>query len=330
MPDVRELLVTGPLANISIAYRNRRYIGDRVFPIFDTSDPKMNIYKYLKGDWFRDEAQIRGRGARAMRSSYKLTPIPYNTKEYAFASEVADEDRRFAASTMSPPLQPDQDAIELCADKIDLSKERRVAALVKATAWSGESAGGEDAEGLWAPAGSTNTFILDVETRIETIRKNTGMKPNVLLIDSGTYSKIKQCDAVLDRIKYGGGPEDPAKVSPRMIASLFSLDEVLEGGSIYISDKETKAGTEFTALSIWENTATKGMSFLFYRPSTVALKTPMPGVQVRLKYEGGQVRRTTTWREEAEHQDVYEVAEETDIVATGADLGFMWKDTLLT
>ena len=328
MPDVRELLVVGPLSEVSIAYRNRDYIGDRIFPVFDTSDPKMSIYKYLKADWFRDEAQIRGRSGRAMRSTYKLIAIPYNTKEYAFASEVADEDRRFAASRMAPPLQPDQDAIELCADKIDLSKERRVAALVKATSWSGTGAGGEDANGLWAPVGGTNTFILDVEARIETIRSNTGFRPNVLLIDAGTYSKIKQCDAVLDRIKYGGGPEDPAKVNPRMIASLFELDEVLIGGSIYITDKETKAGTEFTAANIWENTASKGMSFLFYRPARIGLKTPMPGVQVRLKYENGQARRTTTWREAAEHQDVYEVAEETDIVATGTDLGFMWKDPL--
>jgi hypothetical protein len=328
--DVRELLVTGPLADVSIQYRNGAFIGDRIFPIIDTSDPKMNIYKFLKGDWFRDEAQIRGRGGRAVRSSYKLTPIPYNTEEYAFASEVADEDRRFAVSRMSPPLQPDTDAIEFCAEKIDLSKERRIAALIKATDWSGAGAAGEDAEGLWAPAGATNTFILDVLTRKETIRSNTGFKANVLMIDSGTFQKIKQVDAILDRIKYTGSGRDPAKVTSEMIAGLFDLDEVLVGESIYNSAKETKAGTEFTNIPVWENTLTKGMAFLFYRPGRIGLKTAMPGVQVRLKYENGQIRRTTTWREAAEHQDVYEVAEETDIVATGADLGFMWKDTLLT
>lgn len=328
--DVRELLVTGPLADVSIKYRNSAYIGDRIFPIIDTGDPKMNIYKYLKADWFRDEAQIRGRSARAVRGSYKLTPIPYNTKEYAFASEVADEDRRFAASRMAPPLEPDQDAIELCADKIDLSKERRIAALIKATAWSGQSAGGEDADGYWAPPGNTNTFMVDVETRIETIRSNTGFRPNVLMIDAGTFSKIKMVAEVLDRIKYSGGEADPAKITTRMIAALFELEEVLIGGAIHVSDKETKAGTAFTALNIWENTATKGMAFLFYRPARIGIKTPMPGVQVRLKYSDGQIRRTTTWREAAEHQDVYEVAEETDIVATGQDLGFMWQDPLLT
>ena len=325
--DPRELMVAGPVAEASLAYKNGKYVADRIFPVLDTDDPTMNIYKFLKADWFRDEAQIRGRGARAERSTFKLTPIPYNTKEWAFASEVTVEDRALAQSRMSPPIQPDIDAVEFCADKIDLSKERRIAALIKATNWSAAGAGGEDAQGLWAPAGVTNTLIVDVETRIETIRSNTGFRPNVLLIDAGTFSKIKQVDAVLDRTKYGGSEADPAKVTTRMIASLFELEEVLIGESIYISNKETKAGTEFTALSIWENTAGKGMAFLFYRPSKIGLKIPMPGVQVRLR-KNGQVRKTSLWYEPAEHQDVYEVSEETDIIATGIDLGFMWKDTL--
>ena len=328
--DVREQLVIGPLADISIKYQNGAFIGDRIFPIIDTSDPKMNIFKYLKADWFRDEAQIRGRGGRAVRSTFKMTSIPYNTEEYAFASEVADEDRKFAASRMAPPLQPDTDAIEFCADKIDLSKERRIAALVKATNWSAAGVGGEDADGHWAEVGATNTFMTKVEARKETIRANTGFRPNVLMIDAGTFAKIKMVEEVLDRIKYGGGEADPAKVTTRMIAALFELEEVVIGEAIYNSAKETKAGTEMTSVNIWENTATKGMAFLYYRPVSLGLKTPMPGVQVRLRYEDGQIRRTTTWREAAEHQDVYEVAEETDIVATGTDLGFMWKDTLLT
>jgi len=329
-PDVKELMVAAPLRDVSIQYKNLSYIGDRIFPVVDTNNAKAAVAKYLKGAWFRDEAKIRGPGARAARGGYPVTLISIAPIEYAFAKEVTDEDRRDALSINSPPLQPDQDAIEFCADRIDLNKERRIAALVKATAWSGESAAGEDAAGLWAPPGSTNTFILDVETRIETIRGNTGLRPNVLVIDGSTFGKIKQVAEVLDRIRYGGGPDDPAKVSSRMIAALFSLDEVLVGDAIYSSAKEAKAGTDFSAVNIWENEATKGSAFLFYRPPRIGLRVPTAGIQVRLLYEGGLARRTTTWREAAEHQDVYEAAESTDIIATGTDLGFMWKDTIVT
>jgi len=325
-PNVKELIVAAPLRDISIQYRNKSYIGDRIFPIVDTTDPKSKVARYLKGAWFRDEAGIRGPSARAPRSGYPVDLLSISTKEYAFAKEVPDEDRRFADATGAPPLKPDQDALEFCADKIDLSKERRVAALIKATQWSGQAAGGEDAEGLWVPNDATNTFVADVLARIETIRSNTGLKPNGLMMDFGTYNQLKKVDALLDRIKY----TQTGIFTAALIAAIFDLDEVVIGETIYNTAKETKAGTEWTASNVWENTATKGMAFLYYRPSSPGLKTPMSGVQVRVKYEDGGIRRASTWREPAEHQDIYEVAEETDILATGLDLGFMWKDTLLT
>jgi hypothetical protein len=323
-PDTRSLLVAGPLQNVSIAYRNRNYIADRVFPIIDTADAKAKIARYLKGAWFRDEAAIRGPGARAARGGYPIDWITASTTEYAFAKEVTDEDRRFLKATNAPPLKPDQDAIEFCADRIDLKKERLVASMIIAGTWSGVA--GEDAEGGWAAASGSNTFITDVETRIETIRSNTGIRPNVLVLSANTLAAVKQVSDVLDRIKY----VERGIVSAPLIAALFELDEVLIGDAIYSSAKETKAGTDFTAVNIWEKNATKGSAFLCYRPSSPGLKTPMAGCQVRLMYENNQARRVTSWREDAEHQDVYEVAEESDIVQTGADCGFFWYDTILT
>jgi len=322
-PNVKELVVAGPLKDVSIAYRNKAYIGDRVFPIIDTTDPKAKIARYLKGAWFRDEAQIRGPGARAVRGGYPIDYLDVLSKEYAFAKEVTDEDRRFANATGAPPVKPEQDAIEFCADRIDLSKERRIAAKIIAGTWSGVA--GEDAEGLWA-AGSGNTFILDVETRIETIRSNTGLRPNVLVLSANALKEIKMESTVLDRIKY----TERGVITPDLIAALFGLDEVLVGDAIYSTAIATKAGTEWTAVNVWEKNATKGSAFLLYRTPAPGLKMPSAGYQVRVAYEDGSPRRTTTWREPAEHQDVYEAAEETDIIQTGADLGFLWYDTILT
>jgi hypothetical protein len=322
-PNVKDLLVSGPLANVSVAYRNRSYIADRVYPIIDTSDPKCKITRFLKGAWFRDEAAIRGPGARAARGGYPIDFISVSTDEYAFAKEVTDEDRRFAKSSFAPPLQPDTDALEYCADRIDLRKEKAIASQILAGTWSGVA--GEDAEGLWA-AGTGNTFITDVETRIETIRGNTGIRPNKLILSANTLKEIKQESTVLERIKY----TERGIVTAQLLASLFGLDEVLIGDAIYSSAAEKADGSDFTAVNVWEKTANKGSAFLFYAPSRPGLKTPSAGYQVRLLYENGQQRRTTTWREADRHQDVYEVAEETDIVQTGSDLGFLWYDTIVT
>ncbi len=327
-PDVRDMLVAGPLANVSIAYRNRSYIADRVFRILDNVDPKAKITRYLKGAWFRDEAGQRAPGTRSKRGSFPADYLDINTKEWTFAKEVTDEDRRNARRQLAPPLQPDIDAIEFATDKVDLKKEVRVADLIKTTQWSGQAAGGEDAEGLWAPNDSTNTFITDVNTRIETIRSNTGLRPNVLLLDFGTYNALKQNDELLDRIKY----TQRGILTADMIAAMFDLEEVLLGEAIKSTAKEKKDGTDWSKSNVWELNANKGMAFLFYRPRSPGLKIPAAGYQARVWYieEGNVARKTTTWREPAEHQDVYEVAEETDILCTGDDMGFMWKDTLLT
>lgn len=326
LPDTRGLVVEGPLANASVQYRNQDYVADRILPIIDTDDPKTKIATYLKGAWFRDEAKQRGPGAEAARGGYPISWTSIATTEYAFAKEVTDEDRRWAASTFGPPLQPDQDAVEYCADKIDLSKERRIAAALIAANFSSAGAGGEDAAGLWAPNDGTNTFVEDVETRIETIRSNTGVRPNVLMLSANTYAKIRQITVVQNRIAY----VERAIITPNVIAALFGLQECLVAGAIYSSAVESKAGTDFTAVNIWENTATKGAAFLFYRAPRPGLKVPLVGVQARLRYEGGLPRRVSTWREESKHQDVYEVAEETAFVVTGLDLGFWWKDTIVT
>jgi len=83
-------------------------------------------------------------------------------------------------------------------------------------------------------------------------------------------------------------------------------------------------------VDIWTVNAGKGMGFLYHKPKKIGLKVVMAGLQARIKYENGASRRTSTWREKAEHQDVYEVAEETDIVQVCADAAYLWKDTYAT
>jgi len=324
-PDVKSQIIAGPLAGVSVAYRNKDYVADRVFPILDGADPKVKITKYQKGAWFRDEAGIRAAGTRARRGGYPLTTVSVATNEYAFAKEVTDEDRRFAKSQGAPVLKPDQDAVEFATDKVDLKKEIRVAGLITAGTWADGNSGGEDAEGLWSPAGDTNTFLADITTGKKKI-KESGIIANKLLIDYATYLALKECDAILQKIKY----TQKGVFGMELLAALLELDEVLVGKAIKSTATEAADGTDFTAVDIWEVNAGKGMGFLFYSPAKIGLKVPMAGLQVRIAYEDGGPRRTTTWREKAEHQDVYEVAEETDIVQVAADCGYLWKDVYAT
>jgi hypothetical protein len=325
-PNVKASMVAGPLANVSVMYQPTGFIADQVFPIIPDVPTKCQIATYGKGAFFRDEAQIRAPGTEAARGGYPTGHIDVNTKEYAFASEVTDEDRRHAKQQGAPPLKPDEDAIALATGKILLRKERIVRDLVVNTVWADGNAGGEDAAGLWAPKDNTNTFLDDIAKGIDTIHSKTGVMPNKLVIDLGTYLALKECAAVLDKIKH----TQRGVITADLLAGVLDLEEVLVGKASYSTAKEKKNGTDFTAAKIWEINATKGMAFLFYAPPAPGLKVPSAGYQARENYETGLSRKTEVWRENSKHQDVYEVAELVDIVAVGADLGYLWADTRLT
>lgn len=310
------------LQNVSVQYNNPQYVADRVFRVINNCPPEAKIARYLKGAWMRDEAEMRGPGSEAMRGGYPVDYIDVIPKEYAFAKEVPDEDREVANSMGGPPLQPDIDAIAFATDKMLLRRETRALAIIKATVWSGVAATGEDAQGLWAPAGNTNTFLLDVKARKETIRGNTGFTPNCLLIDAYTYACLTECDSVLDKIKY----TQKGVLTADLLASICGLEEVIVAGAMKNTAKELKSGADATLAPIWTVNTTKGMGFLFYRPPAAGLKTPAAGYIARSGLFPNGVR-VTTWREDSKHQDVYEAAEKIHIVATGLDLGFMWSDT---
>lgn len=325
-PDMRSQLVGGPLANVSIAYKNpdEAYIASEVFPIIDNCPPEAKITIYPKGAWFRDEAGPRGPGSRARRGGYPISSIPISTTEFAFAKEVTDEDREIAALQGAPPLNPDQDAIEFATDKNLMNKEVRTANIVLTSTWC--DVAGEDAAGLWA-AGGSNTFLADVRLRSGTIRSRIGRRPNALVIDEDTYNSLKEEATVLSKIQY----TQLGILTKDLLAAILELRWVFIAGAIKSTAKEKKDGTDFTPVNIWEKNAGKGSAFLFYRPVTPGLKTPSAGYQARKKYLiNGLPVRTTTWRENAEHQDVYEVAEETHILQVAADCGFLWYDTLVT
>lgn len=332
-PDVRSTIVAGPLQSVSVAYRNLAYIAALVFPIIPNVPPKAKILKYLKGAWFRDEAGIRGAGSRANRGGYPTSYIDVITAEYAFAKEVTDEDRKNARVSGAPPIQPEMEAVEFATDKIDMKKEKLVKALVADTTWVDGNASGDDAEGLWAPAGNTNTFLADMITGTKAIHGATGLLPNNLVIDLKTFLALKQCAEIQDKIKYTQRGVLTQELLAAIIGDAVGQNgnqfRVHVGSAIYSSAKESKAGTDFTAASIWEINSGKGMGFLYFAPPAPGLKVPSAGYQAQENYESGP-RQITTWRESAEHQDVFEVAEKTHVVAVGTDCGYLWRDTYTT
>ncbi len=321
-PAIQEQTVRGFVQDASIFFKNMNYIADRVAMIKDNVSKVAKITKYRPGDWFRDAAGVRSPGTRANRGTHVLDEVNINPLQFAFAKEVTDEDVASEGDFNTPPINLQADAVEFTADKIDLKKEKRVSQLIKDTTWADGNAAGEDAAGLWAPGGS-NTMIADVRNGKATIRSKTGVIPNVLIIDYTTFESLIEEDTISDKIKH----TRLGVLTEQLLAQILGLDEVLVARSIENTANEVSGADSFTSANIWETNADKGAAFLFFRPQRMGLKVPAALGQFRVKMSNGAGRLTTTWREPAEHQWVYESAEDTDIVALHANLGYQWIDT---
>ena len=168
-------------------------------------------------------------------------------------------------------------------------------------------------------------FHHHIEYRIEYIRSKTGIRPNILIMSANTLSELKKEATVIDRYN----TFQPGRQRLHL-SLLLDLHEVIIGDAVKSTAKEAADGSDFSAQDIWEQTAGKGSAWLGYRPPAPGLKTPCSGYQCRKRYGNGQLRKISTWREAAEHQDVYEVAEEIHVVQTCSDLGFLWNNTIAT
>ena len=319
------------LSNISIGYRNRLFIADRVFPHVPVAKQSDYFYKFLKGAWFRNEARPRGPGATASRSGYKVTSDTFSCKEYAMAHPIPIENINNADVAINPWTV----GVRFATNAVMMAKEALVASLVTTAAnWATTY----DKQAAWV-AGTNNTFIADILAGKETIRKAIGVYPNVLILEAKTFTELKKEEDILDRIKYSGTQGAPADVTTQTLAQLFELDEVLIGGAIRSSDEETVAGTEFTAVDLWETNATKGAAFLFYRPPAPALDEPSAGYIFEWNGGAGQesralnqdvYRQVRYWWEDAAKQFVVEASECFDAKVTASDAGILFYDTLVT
>lgn len=325
VPTSQQVVIRGALENVSIAFRNPSYIGDQVYPIINGLNRRTQVALYDRQPWFRIGADWRSEGTTAKRGDYSITTKNIDPKQVAFGKAVTDELLFASQEPMALPIQPIQESLIFCADQIDLFKEYQIAQNIFAQTWADGVGGGTGLAGAWASTdSSTNTFVTDVLAGKIAVQSRTGLVPNTLVIDYGTFTKLQTCPAVLDRIKY----TQTGVITEQLIAALLQLDTVLVGKAIYTTAKETQPeSSTVSMLNVWESSAGKGNAFLFYRPPSAGLRTPSPGYQYRLE-ENGAWRRSVTYREEWNHQSIYEVMEWVDIRAMMTDLGYLWKNTI--
>ena len=262
-PSSQQTHVNAMLTNISVAYMQGAdaFIADKVFPMVPVQKQSARYFVYKKEDWFRDEAELRAPSTESAGGGYEIDNTPnYYCNVYAYHKDLDDQTR----NNTDNPLDADRDATEFVSNKLLLRRELAfMDTYFKTGVWgtdiTGVTTGPTAGQVLgWDQAGADP--ISDVSDMQLKMLGTTGKKANTLTLGPEVYAALKQCPAILERIKY----TQRGIITADLLAALFEVDRVLVAYGI-------------------QNTAAKGkaaaMSFIYGKNALLSYSEKSPGLQ---------------------------------------------------
>lgn len=319
-PTAGDVHVNTPLTNVSVAYIQSAtsFVAAKVFPNIPVQKQSDRYYVYNRGDFNRDEMELRAPGSESAGSGYTLDNTPtYFADRWSIHKDIPDEMRANADAA----LNPDREATIFVTTKALIRREKLfVNRFFKTGVW------GTDITGVAAaPTGNqrlqwndaASNPISDIRDARRTVRQSTGFEPNKLVLGRAVYDKLVDHPLIIDRVKYGQTAGAPAKGSLEALAALFEIDEILVMNAIENTAKEGQAPVHSFI----------GGKHALLCHSAVApgLMTPSAGYTFSwtgLMGNGIEGNRIKQFRLEREGVDRVEIDMCMDLKAVGADLGY--------
>jgi len=303
-----DVYIDAALSSFSVGYRNTAYIADQILPMIRVNKPTGKYYVWNKAAWFRDEAALRGPGARAHRASWDMdSQGSYTCIEYAVGVPLPDEIRDQADAV----INAERASVEYATDLILRARERRVAnALFNATTFSGYTAAAASISGgtgvIWSTL-QTSDPVYDIEVVRKTIISAIGRVPNVMVVGEDVHSVLRVHPAIMERVKYTAAM---GVVPNNELARLFDVEKYLVGTSLVTTSAE---GVSASYSFAWGKYV-----LLAYVSPTPSLMSPSLGYIV--EYKPREVER---FYEDQEHQQVFTARECVDELVCSAQSGYL-------
>lgn len=268
MPKMQDAHIDRALTNISVGYLQdaSAFIADKVFPIVPVKRQSDVFYTYNKGDFMRDEAQVRGAGTESAGGDYGVeASTPYYCRKHAFHKDVTEEER----VNYDEPLDADTDATDFVSQKMLIRREMEWASKffttgVWGTEITGKAANPSTGETIqWDQA--TSNPITDITNAAVAMAAATGYKPNTLVLSPYAFNALKNHEDILDRIKY----TQKGIVTTDLLATLFEVENVYVAWGVVNSAK--KGATDAVDFIMGKN------ALLCYAAPRPALRKPSAG-----------------------------------------------------
>jgi hypothetical protein len=212
------------------------FIAQKIFPVTDVQLATANFSRVKLKNLLFSANVGRAPGAKYSRGQGEFEQDNYQTAEYGHEEVNDDNESRVYAYTIDSEMITSKRARFVLLSEY----EKRVAAKVlDTTVFTGSFA---HAVGTAWSTKATATPIDDVRFCVKQIYNNFGVMANTLQITWLDYMNLRDCQQIVDRIKYSGR-DDPKNVTPAMLAALFDLEQVLVAGGVFNGANDGQAAS---------------------------------------------------------------------------------------
>lgn len=303
-----------PLSNLVLEAfaASQDYVAGRLFPIVPVGKESDIYYKIDGSAWLANHDDTRSRGAAPKKIEYKVSSDNYHCANHALREDNALED----LANQDNAVQLRESSAMNVMESLLRAREVRVASKVTSISNVGS---GHVPTNKWGDY-TNGDPISDVRTARAFIRKRTGLKANVALLDEDTYEIVRSHPQLLEYFKVSGGQ---AMVTNAQIAEAFGVREIIVGGAVYNAANLNAAAS---MVNVWGNNC-----LLAHVGPAAGLKAKTLGVGMRWTPAGIAAPMSVTRYLDPDpgtKKEWTEVGHYTDDKIVAVDLGYLISNTL--
>ena len=272
------------LEEFDLAMDRQGFIGLDVLPVIETMKQSGPFGKIPVEELLKKAQTRRAPGSGYARGDWEFETDSYATEEHGFEEPVDDREAEMYAEYFDAELV----SAEVARDTVMRAQEERIADLVfNASTFSATSVTNE-----WDDA-TNATPIEDVKASKIRVYAACGMWPDSLIISKTVFLNLRECDEIIDRLKYQGFQDvRSAMIGPQALAAVFDLRQVLVGGG---TENTASEGQTASFAGYWSNE----YAMVAKLARTRSIKEPCLGRTFHWGEDGSQIGTTfESYREE--------------------------------
>jgi hypothetical protein len=230
------------LTEFAVSYLQRGgYVANLAAPPIPVARQSDRYQIYNRNDFSRDEFKPRAPGTPAEILDARMSSDTYFCQVYAGKTQIIWRER----DNSDDPASYEQAKTELVMRGAAIKRERLfLAAADLNTSWdstnrmTGHASSNASLNFIQFDATGGDP-IASIQRAHTLVRQGTnGAVANTLVVGPVIHAHFMTNSAILERVKYSGGPSNPALITPQMLAAVFGVEQYLVPFSVYASNTE--------------------------------------------------------------------------------------------